>query len=106
MPDLMTAHGRSVMLRRLEPHWRDLEDGVERRAMSVYDALRDLDRPNWIKIGGGVLVVASLAAAFQMLMRPRTVPEKAAPRPAHRRASRRPAAKPVPAKRPNGRATA
>lgn len=104
MHDLMTSRGRAAMLRQIEPNWREIGDQIENHAMPVVRSIQQVSPPTWAKIGGGVLVIAAVAAAFQFFMGPsqeqrqtrsqtqRAKPRRASVAPTRRAPARKPAA--------------
>lgn len=81
MPDLMTANGRALILRRIEPSLRRLEADIERQSRPLIRSLRGVDNATWAKIGGGAVAVTALVAAVSILSRAFSAPKaKPAPR--------------------------
>jgi hypothetical protein len=74
MPDLMTAHGRALILRRIEPSLRRLEADIERQSKPIIRSLGNVDNSTWAKIGGGVVAATALVAAVTILARALSAP--------------------------------
>ena len=87
MPDLMTANGRALMLRRIEPNLRRLEADIERQAKPFVRSLKGVDTTTWAKIGGGAVAVTALVVAVSMISRAFTVPSSTAAKTAAKRVS-------------------
>ena len=78
MPDLMTAGGRTAMIKSLTPNLSKIESTLARQSKPLLKTLRSVDGATLAKLGGGVAAFAAIFYAAQSLLTGKKPATKAA----------------------------